>query len=197
MPLPYSLHVSAYGASGGPLLNGMGRGSLGDYVQCSCTIGTDGLQFHVRVGGAGDANGTGGWNGGGSGGALFPGGIGGGGGGMTSILVGLPGGPLSQLVVAGGGGGGGVPSGCLGGGAGGGIDPVQNMATICASTSIGETRGRGGGGGAGALGPGGGPWTGAAGGMNYIDSSCTVHSNALGTHMGDGEVAITCNAPVG
>lgn len=112
------VRVQAFGAGGGFYSSGSGRGGRGGSVDSALTV-QGGETLELRVGGRGQDNGTGGWNGGGTIGSNGDGASGGGGG--SSDVRRCDTGPCgtSDILIAAGGGGGGTYS--KNGGAGGGL----------------------------------------------------------------------------
>jgi hypothetical protein len=214
-----SIQIETYGAAGGNNGIGIGTGGLGGYTIGEFPV-TPGETLNIYVGGEGDANGTGGFNGGGTG-ISSPGG-----GGASDVRQG---GTTfnDRIIVAGGGGGAAyetawssgwaVGNGAADGGAGGGLVGVQGMTwqTACqggtggtqsAGGAMGGTFGIGGdgstlygdtgGGGGGYYGGGGGGdctgYNGAGGGgSGYAIPTATNVSYSTGIQSGNGLVVIT------
>jgi len=206
-----------YGAQGGKSGNCAGGagfeddGGLGGYTVGSLAV-TPGTTYYIYVGGQGQLNGSGGWNGGGAGGQY-----GGGGGGASDIrtTLGFLG---TRRLVAGGGGGG--QTGCNvnygGGGNGGGLTGTAGITLLGNTAGQGGTQVSGGAGGnapsyngsfgvgGGVLGThrsgGGGGWygggsayqSGAGGGSGYIGGAGIFDaSTTAGINSGNGRVEIT------
>jgi hypothetical protein len=206
-----------YGAQGGKSGNCAGGegldddGGLGGRTIGSLAV-TPGATYYIYVGGQGQPNGSGGWNGGGAGGQY-----GGGGGGASDVrtTIGFLG---TRLLVSGGGGGG--QTGCNinygGGGNGGGLTGSAGISLLGNAAGQGGTQFSGGSGGnapsysgsfgvgGGVLGThrsgGGGGWygggsayqSGAGGGSGYIGGAGIFNASTTGgINSGNGRVEIT------
>ncbi len=192
-----SIQVSATGAVGGTITSPSG-GAGGAGGTASATVAVKpGSVLYVEVGDAGQANGTGGWNGGGKGKADAAGG--GGASDVRTVSCGSPCHPAtvasldSRLVVAAGGGGGGWPgaSYTVAGGNGGAAGAAGSAG---ATDPLGDTGGGGGGAGTatggGAAGTAGvaisGGTNGAAGGTGALGKGGAGGSNSNGGGGGGG-----------
>jgi hypothetical protein len=183
-PCITSVTIEVYGGEGAnsqDRLTTNATGGRGAYATGTLTV-TGGQTLYIYVGGQGNTNGTGGFNGGGTGGTSSAGsscfgGPAGGGGGASDVRSG--GTALSNRVIVGGGGGGSgrdycngtcQPCGCGGSGGAGALNGINGNAAFNCGYSYPGTGVNGGAGGSqsaggnGGTGDGGGP-SGTAGGL--------------------------------
>ncbi len=220
----FSLQVTMEGAEGSRNTNYNNRGGFGGRVVANLAV-TPGQTLAIFVGGwPGDAQSSGGYNGGGN--QFWGTSWACSGGGGTDIRIGGTS-VNNRVLVAGGGGGGGFNCGTDGsrGGEGGGTTGEDGL--YCSSTGNTSFTGRGGsptsggaaggnwccpqagsagqggqgdyrggGGGGGWFGGGGSSYGGGAGGSNYADPNlCTGIAHSRGTRQGHGIVTINYTSP--
>ncbi|MDC3352495.1 glycine-rich protein [Crocinitomicaceae bacterium] len=208
-----SIQIEAWGAEGGTGTYGgiTPAGGLGGYAIGILEV-TPGQILEVYVGGAGDSDGPGGFNGGGQSGTSY----GAAGGGASDVRIGAY--TLDdRVIVAGGGGGAAFGSTPSDGGHGGGLEGVAGengdsfvgggggtqvaggAAGCCYGAATGGTFGAGGGPGDYHNAGGGGGWygggsgagqAGAGGGSSYIDG-VTDGATTSGVREGHGQIIIT------